>query len=262
MAGVHWHFYCDESGDMGFDFDKGASIVYTVSMVAVDSKHLDSFRQLVREAKREVCSRGGALEWKRLNSSEKANDDAIARFFDTFSLFKGSVWLLTTVISNKFELRSESFRGRDKHIFLGYTYGLAFKRIRPFLGVRKDTADVFIDRNSNQVFQENVSRYLAEILPTKQYLETLWRWGTKTETNYSRPKFASRKNEACHQFADFCAGYARAAFTRYLESGNMSAYQNSWSAFKRLHTAKLDNWNWDGLLYQPYESRMNHVILA
>lgn len=259
---MRWLVYCDESGDIGFPVKDNSSRAYVVVLMLYNADRIGEIRELIRTSKRLAIPRGGRLEWKRLSSAEKKNDPGLTAFWQALIRAKGQLFLPMTVLANKLEIKSSGLKDSQEGRLIAYTYGLAFKRIAPFLDLRKDSAEVFIDRNSSPQIQQAVKKYVSEILPTMRELNMLWRYRMKTNTRYKPPVFESRKKDPCHQLADFCAGYTRAVFEDYLYHHNTNIiYRNSWKVFSSLHYKRLSNWRWDGLLYHPYENRENHPAL-
>ena len=258
---VGWHIYCDESGDRGFPLKRGASHVYSVSLVLVRPASISAIGQHLSEQQASVTEYRGRLEWKRLSSAEKRDDTALAAFLKSFLSFVGTTLLFMTVVVNKREVRSPSLADPRRHLLIGYSYGLAFKRLIPFLSKRGEMAEVYIDRNSSTQVQNAVSEYISEILPAMHEYRMARDFGLSTSRTHGRPVFVDCRQNPVHCLADFLAGYARSAFEAYLSNGYNRTYPASWVQFLRLHRAQLADWQWSGILYHPYDGRASHPYM-
>lgn len=248
---ARWHIYCDESGDRGLPIKPGASLAYVVTVVLVEVGALQSVHNHLS---------GRVREWKRLSSSEKQDDRALSSFLNSLQPLVGKGMLCTTVIANKLETTSPKLTNPRGSFLIGYTYGLAFKRILPFLTKHGHVAEIYIDRNSSNEVQSNLSYYLSQVLPRKHASRMQSMFGIASGIPYGKPVFVDCKQNPIHRLADFIAGYTRAAFEAYLRDNRANvAYPYSWQSLRELHRVTLTSWRWEGLLYHPYGSRIQHI---
>lgn len=254
-VGLDWAIFADEAGDVGFPLREGTSRVYTVNLMLVNSNEICNARSWIKSNKRTVLKRGGCLEWKRLAGTEKSNDDSLSLFIG--NLRRSGIGILPlTVIANKTEMTGSGLIDSSKQLFIPYCYGLAFKRIRPFLSVCKDTASVVaFDRNSCRQIHDAVSEYVNQVIPLLQDRTT----GFRRETRYVEPIFTTPEDEPCHQLADFTAGLTTRIVESYLDHDLSHSYQKTWRELKLWHQQVLKTWRWQRILYHPYSNRSNHA---
>jgi len=230
-----------------------------IFLYLVEEEDVETLRDCIQKNKRIVQGKRGKLQWKRLSSREKDNDEAICAFLNT--IFSSARILPMTILTNKFEVRGVKLSSPKSGYLFSYLYGLAFKRIMPFLSKTNSQARVIIDKNSSNL-QGLLLEYLKNVIPA---ITTL-RSGFPHNNLVTLIDYGDM-NDPCLQFADFIAGFSRKVCEGYLINKNKACgvcaipLANSWNMFKSHHCLTLPNWKWEGLLYHPYSERRFHPQL-
>lgn len=259
-----WVIYCEEAGDKEYPWKEGSSHYYIVSAIIVREKDVEKLEKAIATYKYKVLRMNAPLEWKKLKSRQKKDDNLLSRFLRKVET-DGPEFLVTQIICDKNEITSENFK--NKIIFMNYLYGLVFKRIASFLQKTNSHAKLIIDRNTDQITQDSLRKYLSDV--TKYW--------TGDFPKFSKPKWRNPEDHPILGLTDFVSGIALRALEDYYLNVNPTCktceivyglYQCKTSNFTYKksyklvldwnYNSQLENWEWKGLMYHPYAKRLNY----
>lgn len=259
-----WKIFCEESGDKCIPWKEGSSNFYIITAILVREVDEEKLIDVIEKYKFRDLRMNAPLEWKQLRAKQKRDDKTISKFLRQIDNHAPE-FLVTQLICNKHETIGRGFY--DTNIFMNYLYGLIFKRISVFLKATGSRAKLIIDRNTDKVAQESLKNYLSDV--------------SKNQTNsfprFSKPKWVNPEDHPVLGLSDFVSGISLRSLTDYHENVNgkckkcnaeFGIYNCSVSNFKYHRSFKyvvdwnynntLDNWDWKGLLYHPYEFKDNY----
>lgn len=261
---MKWKIFCEESGDKRIPWIEGSSHYYIITAVLVRESDEQALIDTIELNKYKELRMKPPLEWKKLNSKQKRNDKIVSRFLRKID-DKGPHFLVAQVICNKHETYGLGLI--DTNTFMNYLYGLLFKRITPFLSSTNSTAKLIIDRNTDDLAQESLRKYLSSV---STYL-------TNRPPRFSKPKWINPEEHAVLGLADFLSGVALRSLTDYYENvdenckkcknelgiytcttSNFSYYRSFEKVVDLNYDYTLPNWTWRGLLYHPMEFKNDY----
>ncbi|HLT41944.1 MAG TPA: DUF3800 domain-containing protein [Sphingobacteriaceae bacterium] len=262
--GEKWKIFCEESGDKGIPWKEGSSHYYIISAILVREKDEQQLRDIIEKNKYKVLRMKAPLEWKKLKPGQKKDDKIISRFLRKVKE-ESPNFLVAQIICNKHETIGPGFY--DRNVFMNYLYGLIFKRISSFLMRTESYASLTIDRNTDKIAQESLRNYLSDVS----------RYQTNSFPRFSKPKWINPEDHAVLGLADFVSGIALRSLNNYYEDVNpeckscqrpFGIYNCNHSnfmykrSFKNLidwnYDDSMDNWDWKGLLYHPFERKNDY----
>lgn len=266
LDNTKWKIFCEESGDKGIPRKAGSSSHYIITAILVKSEDEEDLINTINEYKWKELRLQAPLEWKKLKTYLKRDDKRISRFFRKIDQNAPS-FLVSNVICNKDETIGPGLV--DRNTFMNYLYGLMFKRISFFLKATNSRAELVIDRNTDKVAQESLRNYISDV--TKYY--------TNSHPRYSKPKWINPEDHSILGLSDFISGVSLRAWKDYYENVNEDCkkcktidcmfqcddsnfnYKRSYKYIKQWNYEILQDWDWRGLIYHPYEYKNNYVHL-
>lgn len=139
--------FVDESGDTGFNFEKGSSERFVVTVVIFETvEDAHSAETEIREIRQRLHLKKD-YEFHYAHSSPRVK----SAFFQSIARER---FLFTAISINKMNLWSENFRSSDT--FYSYACKLVFQNAKPVL----ENAKVVIDGSGSRRFKRQLSTYL------------------------------------------------------------------------------------------------------
>lgn len=263
MHNNKWKIFCEESGDKGIPRKPGASYHYVITAILVRAEDEEKLIDTINTYKWKELRMPQPLEWKKMKSGYKRDDKRISRFFRKLEQ-NGPEFLVSNVICNKDETVGPGLV--DRNTFMNYLYGLMFKRISIFLKSTNSRAELIIDRNTDKIAQESLRNYISDV--TRYY--------TGTHPRHTKPKWINPEEHPILGLSDFISGVSLRAWKNYYENVSEECkncktidcmykcknsnfkYWRSYKYIKEWNYADMENWDWRGLLYHPFEYKDNY----
>lgn len=267
MSNRKWKIFCEESGDKGIPRKGESSYHYIITAIVIKAEDEEDIINTIDMYKWKELRMRCPLEWKKVNTSYKRDDKRISRFLRKIEQNAPS-FLVSNVICNKDETVGPGLV--DRNIFMNYLYGLMFKRISNFLKATNSTAELIIDRNTDKIAQESLRNYISDIS----------RYYTGTHPRHSKPRWINPEDNSILGLSDFISGLSLRAWKDYKENVNEECkecnikdcmyncensnfgYKRSYKYIKQWNYDFLQDWDWRGLIYHPYQYKdsYRHLI--
>lgn len=260
---ARWKIFCEESGDKGIPWKAGSSHHYVITAIVVKEEDEQQLIDIINTYKYKVLRMNAPLEWKKLKTRQKYDDKLLSRFLRKLRE-DGPEFYVSNVVCNKHETNGPGFV--DRNIFMNYLYGLIFKRISWFLNSTNSSAELIIDRNTDPIAQDSLRNYLSDVA----------RYQTGTFPRYSKPHWINPEENPALGLADFISGISLKSLINYHESVDQNCktcavdfgiytcqtsnfdYKRSYKQVIDWNYGQIGTWNWNGLLYHPYDNKDNY----
>ena len=143
--------FIDESGDAGFDVQKGASPIFAIGLVIFHAQaEANRTQVLIRSAAEEIQ---GGREFK----FNKCSNDRRDTFFQ---LVTSCDFRIRAIVVEKHHIRSSKLRSEPSSF-----YNFFLKSVLKFDNDVLRNAKVIVDGSGNSQFRMNLKKYLSSTLP-------------------------------------------------------------------------------------------------